>query len=117
VPEPVGHPEDVGERACALPGRVVDPPAAQLERQHDVLELFRISFSGFGPTELRILLSIGAIVAIWRPLVRPFGLGEWLLFDVGGAIGTAGMLTVFLISAARNARTLYLAEPLKGGAR
>jgi phosphatidylglycerophosphate synthase len=81
------------------------------------LGVFRISFSGFGPTELRILLSIAAITAISHPTVRPFGLGPWRLFDVGGLIGAAGMLTVFAISAVRNARALYRAEPLKGGSR
>jgi archaetidylinositol phosphate synthase len=81
------------------------------------LGVFRISFSGFGPTELRILLSIGALVAIDRPLVHPLGLGEYRLFDIGGAIGTIGMLLVFLISAVRNTRALYRAEPLNGGGR
>lgn len=81
------------------------------------LGVFRISFSGFGPTELRILLSVGALVAIERPVVDPFGLGEFRLFDVGGLIGTIGMLAVFVISSVRNTRALYIAEPLKGGAR
>jgi phosphatidylglycerophosphate synthase len=81
------------------------------------LGVFRISFSGFGPTELRILLSIGALVAISRPIVNPFGMGEFRLFDVGGLFGTVGMLIVFVISAARNTRALYLAEPLKSGPR
>lgn len=81
------------------------------------LGVFRISFSGFGPTELRILLSVGAVVAVWRPIVRPFGLGEYQLFDVGGLIGTVGMLTAFVISAIRNGRELYRAEPLNGGVR
>jgi hypothetical protein len=75
--------------------------------------VFRISFSGFGPTELRILLSIGALVAIYKPIVNPFGIGEFRLWDVGGLIGTIGMLIVFVISASRNTRALYLAEPLK----
>jgi phosphatidylglycerophosphate synthase len=81
------------------------------------LGVFRISFSGFGPTELRILMSVGALVAIERQLVNPFGLGELRLFDVGGAIGTLGMLAVFVASAWRNTRALYLAEPVNGGAR
>ena len=81
------------------------------------LGVFRISFSGFGPTELRILLSVGAVAAIWQPVVHPLGLGPWLLFDVGGLIGTIGMLTAFVITSVRNARALYRAEPLKGGAR
>ncbi len=79
--------------------------------------VFRISFSGFGPTELRILLGIGALVAIDHPIVHPFGLGAFRLFDVGGLIGIAGMLAVFVLSASRNTRTLYAAEPLPGGVR
>jgi len=76
------------------------------------LGVFKISFAGFGPTELRILLSIGALVAIVKPIVTPFGLGQYLLFDVGGAIGAAGMFGAFLLNAIRNTAALYRAEPL-----
>ena len=76
------------------------------------LGVFRISFAGFGPTELRILLSIGALVAIGRPVVNPFGLGEFYLFDIGGLIGAIGMFGAFIANAARNTMTLYRAEPL-----
>jgi phosphatidylglycerophosphate synthase len=76
------------------------------------LGVFRISFAGFGPTELRILLSIGALVAIAKPIVMPFGLWPVRLFDLGGAIGAAGMVAAFLINAVRNGRELYRAEPL-----
>jgi hypothetical protein len=74
--------------------------------------VFRISFSGIGPTELRILLSIGAVVAVFRPIVTPFGLGRVALFDVSAVISLAGMGFAFAASTWRNARTLYLAEPL-----
>ncbi|MCA1584351.1 MAG: CDP-alcohol phosphatidyltransferase family protein [Acidobacteria bacterium] len=76
------------------------------------LGVFRLSFAGFGPTELRILLSIGALVAMVNPVVAPFGLREQLLFDVGGLIAAIGMFAVFLVSAARNTAALYRAEPL-----
>ena len=74
--------------------------------------VFRISFSGIGPTELRILLSIGAIVAISRPLVTPFGLAPVALFDISAVVSLVGMAVAFGVSTWRNARTLYLAEPL-----
>jgi phosphatidylglycerophosphate synthase len=77
------------------------------------LGVFRLSFSGFGPTELRIVLAVGALVAINRPVVQPFGFGEFRLFDVGGLVATIAMAIVFLVSAARNTRTLYLAERLE----
>ena len=81
------------------------------------LGVFRISFGGFGPTELRIVLSIGALAAMQRPVVDLFGVGHFRLFDVGGVVAIIGMLTVFVVSAARNTRALYRAEPLPGGER
>jgi archaetidylinositol phosphate synthase len=80
------------------------------------LGVFRIAFAGIGPTELRILLSIGALVAMVKPLVHPFGLGEFRLFDAGGAVGLGGMLAAFFISSWRNGAALYRAEPLPGHA-
>lgn len=77
------------------------------------LGVFRISFAGFGPSELRILLSIGALAVLVKPVVNPFGLGELPLFDVGGTVGALGMLGAFVLNAARNTVALYRAEPLK----
>ena len=77
------------------------------------LGVFRISFAGFGPSELRILLSIGALAVLVKPVVNPFGLGELPLFDVGGTVGAFGMLGAFVLNAARNTVALYRAEPLK----
>jgi phosphatidylglycerophosphate synthase len=74
--------------------------------------IFRLSFAGFGPTELRIVLSIGALVAITRPVVSPFGLGEVRLFDLGGIIAAAAMSIVFLVSSLRNSVALAHEEPL-----
>jgi len=76
------------------------------------LGVFRISFAGLGPTELRLLLSAGALAAVGQPQLHPFGWGPFSLFDVGGLIGAVGMAVVFVLSAARNTRALYLAEPL-----
>jgi phosphatidylglycerophosphate synthase len=76
------------------------------------LGVFRISFAGFGPTELRILLAIGAIVAMFKPVVQPFGFGPFYLFDAGGIVAVAGMVTVFLATAVRNTVALYRSEPL-----
>ena len=76
-----------------------------------VLGTFHMSFFGMGPTELRILLAIGNIVAFVRPVVSPFGY-EMLLFDVGGLIGAAGLLVTFAISAITHTRALYRLEPI-----
>ncbi|MFN8060195.1 MAG: CDP-alcohol phosphatidyltransferase family protein [Vicinamibacterales bacterium] len=79
--------------------------------------LFRLAISGFGPTELRIVLAVGALMVIERPLVHPFGLGTFRLFDVGGSVGLAGMLGAFLFTVVRNTAFLYRAEPLPRGGR
>jgi phosphatidylglycerophosphate synthase len=73
---------------------------------------FRMSFLGFGPTELRIVLAIGAVSLVRWPVVAPFGLGPWKLFDVGGVVALCGLVLAFAVSAARNTRALWLAEPL-----
>jgi len=72
---------------------------------------FHLSFWSFGPTELRLLLCIGNIALLYRPAVTLFG-RQFLLFDVGGAIGIAGMGLMLICSAARHTRMLYQAERL-----
>ncbi len=73
---------------------------------------FRMSFLKVGPTELRILLAVGALMLFTRPRVTPFGMGPFLLFDVGGGVATIGLIVAFLTSAIRGTRELYRAEPL-----
>ena len=76
------------------------------------LGVFRMSFAWFGPTELRILLALGTL-ALWRfHTVGVWG-ARYLLFDVGGAIGIAGMLAAFVVSAVRHGHELYRQEPLR----
>ena len=70
---------------------------------------FRLSFGLFGPTELRILLSIGNIVLFFRPYIQLFG-QEFRLFDVGGIVGIAALLMIVLHSAVKNTITLYKEE-------
>ena len=73
---------------------------------------FRMAFLKVGPTELRILLAIGALMLFTRSRVTPFGLGPFLLFDVGGVVATGGLIVAFLTAAIRGTRELYRAEPL-----
>jgi archaetidylinositol phosphate synthase len=73
--------------------------------------IFRLSFAWFGPTELRIVLAIGAVVAIDKPWVHLLGFHA-RLFDVGGLVAAAGTIVAFGVAAVRNTRALYLAEPL-----
>jgi phosphatidylglycerophosphate synthase len=72
---------------------------------------FQMSFWGWGPTELRILLAIGALVLLVKPLVTIFGV-QMRLFDVGGSIGAVGLIVTAIVSAVGNTRRLYAAEPL-----
>jgi phosphatidylglycerophosphate synthase len=74
---------------------------------------FRLSFGGFGPTELRLLLAAGALRALVHPTASIGGV-TFLLFDIGGVIAMVAMTVVFAISAVRNGRELYRAEPLTG---
>ncbi len=73
--------------------------------------IFRLSFGGIGPTELRILLAAGGFYVAAHPSVDLAGLRVRLL-DVSGLIAIAGLVLVFVASAIRNTRALYLAEPL-----
>jgi phosphatidylglycerophosphate synthase len=72
---------------------------------------FRISYWKMGPTELRILLAAGTLVLLRSTEVTLFG-ARFLLFDVGGAVATVGLLATFAASAIANTITLYRREPL-----
>ena len=73
--------------------------------------VFRMSFLGFGPTELRTLIAIGALKAATDPWISLGAIGSVRLFDLGGAIAAAGMAFVFVVSAIRNTLALSAADP------
>jgi phosphatidylglycerophosphate synthase len=70
---------------------------------------FRLSFWRFGPTELRILLAVGNLALLWKPRVHFLG-GQYRLFDVGGAIGLAGMALIVVFFTGQNTLRLYRQE-------
>ena len=70
---------------------------------------FRLSFWRFGPTELRILLAVGNLALFWKPVVHFFG-ARYRLFDVGGAIGLAGMGLMVVVFTIQNTARLYREE-------
>ena len=72
---------------------------------------FRMAFLKVGPTELRILLAAGTLQLMHSGFVSILG-QQWLLFDVGGAVAIAGLLTAFIVAALRNGSALYQEEPL-----
>jgi archaetidylinositol phosphate synthase len=72
---------------------------------------FHLSFAAFSPTELRLLLIAGNVTLLFKPLVLLAG-RQYLLFDVGGAIGIAGLATAAIWSAVKHGMFLYRAERL-----
>jgi hypothetical protein len=78
--------------------------------------LFRISFWGVGPTELRLCLAVGVLALLRTPTVSLSG-HTWLLFDVGGVVAAAGLLVTFLASAVANGRALFREERLTPATR
>jgi archaetidylinositol phosphate synthase len=79
--------------------------------------VFRMSFLRFGPTELRIVLAMGVWKAAQSPRVSIGPLDSVQLFDLGGVVALAGFVIAFTVSAVRNTRALYAAEPLPHASR
>jgi len=73
------------------------------------LTVFRMSFWGLGPTELRLVLASGTVAALFNPTIEILG-DEYRLFDVGGTVATAGLLVTLIISIGRNVCSLYRDE-------
>ena len=76
-----------------------------------VLGEFRITYFQMGPTELRILLSIGSLWLMVKPNVILFG-HTYRLFDVGGMAGIVGLGFTVLVTVIRHTRALYKLEPI-----
>lgn len=72
---------------------------------------FRLSHGLFGPTEIRILLAIGNLALLFSPQVHLLG-RQVLLFDIGGAMGAAGMLAMTVAACIRHTTQLYNEERL-----
>ena len=73
------------------------------------LKRFRLSYAKLGPTELRILLGVGSVVLLFRPVIHILG-RPYLLFDVGGVIAMAGMAGMLVVSAICHTVQLYREE-------
>lgn len=72
---------------------------------------FRMSFFGVGPTELRLVLAaMNAALLVSDPALIP---GTPLtVLDAGAIVGAAALVATFILSALRNTRELYRAEPM-----
>ena len=71
---------------------------------------FHLSLWHFGPTELRVLLIAGNLTAFRSAWVLH---GHYRLFDIGGAIGLAGMLLMLVVVCVKNTIRLYREERIK----
>ena len=72
---------------------------------------FHISFWKLSPTELRILLCIGNLALLWQPYGNLFG-HDFLIFDIGGVIGIAGLVLMLVLAVVRHTAQLYTEERL-----
>jgi hypothetical protein len=76
---------------------------------------FKISYFKMGPTELRLLVSLGNLVLyFWKSAAHVTGRAH-KFFDVAGTIGISGMLLIMVISALHNTMRLYRQEPIPVG--
>ena len=72
---------------------------------------FKISYFKMGPTELRIVLSIGTLVLLKKSVVHLLGRG-YRLFSVAGTLGISGMMLVLVISVVQHTLRLYRQEQI-----
>jgi phosphatidylglycerophosphate synthase len=72
---------------------------------------FKMSHGRFGPTELRLLLIVGNLFLLRSPFAVILG-QKFLLFDVGGAVGIAGIVFMLARAVWRNGSQLYREETL-----
>jgi archaetidylinositol phosphate synthase len=71
---------------------------------------FHLSMWHFGPTELRVLLIVGNLALFrWARVIH----GRFRLFDIGGAIGLAGMLLMLVVASLKNTIRLYREERIR----
>lgn len=72
--------------------------------------VFKMSFIGVGPTELRLVLAAGALALITMPVVDIPALGPVLLWDLGGIAGVIGLVLTFLVTSVVNTHALFIEE-------
>ncbi len=72
---------------------------------------FQLSFAGFGPTEIRILLSLGNVALWFHPDARIFG-STYRVFDIGGIVAMGLMAMILILSTLLNTIKLYRQEPV-----
>jgi archaetidylinositol phosphate synthase len=74
--------------------------------------VFRLSFSIWGPTELRVVLAVGTFIMFQKPIVRIAG-EAYFLCDVAAVVAMVGMLLMAIVNTVRNTVRLYREERLQ----
>jgi len=73
---------------------------------------FQLSYWKFGPTEIRILLSVGNLALFYHSRIELMK-KQILLFDVGGIVAIVGMAAMLLASTITHTVQLYRQERLR----
>ncbi len=73
-------------------------------------ENFNSRSGASAPRSCAFCLSIGNVALLYRPMVFH---GHYRLFDVGGAVGIAGMTAMLIFFTVRNTRRLHAEEPIR----
>jgi len=74
---------------------------------------FRISFAGFGPTELRVLIAVGNLALLYGFRTGWTPLGRLQIFDIGGAIAVIGICAIFFRMVTMHTMQLYREETVR----
>ena len=75
------------------------------------LGIFRLSFAKFGPTEIRVLLTLGNFVLWFRPNMRVPGV-SWRLLNFAGVIAITVMGLTVVVATVWHTSELYRQETL-----
>jgi archaetidylinositol phosphate synthase len=73
---------------------------------------FQLSYWKFGPTEIRILLSVGNLALFYHPRIELLK-KQILLFDVGGIVAIVVMASILFASTITHTVQLYRLERLR----
>jgi hypothetical protein len=75
------------------------------------LGVFKLSYGVMGPTELRVIVSIGNLILLSKKTVR-IGDAYHLLCDVSGVVAIVVILLIAIVSTIKNTWRLYNEERL-----
>jgi archaetidylinositol phosphate synthase len=75
------------------------------------LSVFKLSYGIMGPSEMRIIVAIGNIVLLYKPVVKIAG-HSYLLCDVSGVVAMVVLVGIAVVSSIKNTIRLYNEERL-----